>query len=47
MLTPKQIKIFEAFLLKPYKEFTYKEIKEYAREKSNSVIQKAILKFIA
>ena len=27
MLTPKQIKIFEAFLRKPYKELTYKEIK--------------------
>ena len=47
MLTPKQIKIFEAFLRRPYKELTYKEIKEYAKEKSNSIIQKAIAKFLA
>ncbi|PIU29860.1 hypothetical protein COT07_03760 [Candidatus Woesearchaeota archaeon CG07_land_8_20_14_0_80_44_23] len=47
MLTPKQIKIFEAFLRRAYKELTYKEIKEYSKEKSNSVIQKAIAKFLA
>lgn len=47
MLTPKQIRIFEVFLRKPYKEITYKEIKEYAKEKSNSIIQKAIVKFLA
>lgn len=47
MLTPKQIKIFEAFLRKPYKELTYKEIKDYSKEKSNSIIQKAIIKFLA
>lgn len=47
MLTPKQIKIFEAFLREPYKELTYKEVKEYQKEKSNSVIQKAIAKFLA
>lgn len=47
MLTPKQIKIFGAFLRRPYKEFTYRELKEYAKEKSNSIIQKAILKFLA
>ncbi len=47
MLTPKQIRIFEAFLIKPYKEFTYKEIKEFTKEKSNSIIQKAIIKFLA
>jgi predicted nucleotidyltransferase len=47
MLTPKQIKIFEAFLRKPYQELTYKEIKEYSKEKSNSIIQKAIIKFLA
>ncbi|MBS3138292.1 nucleotidyltransferase domain-containing protein [Candidatus Woesearchaeota archaeon] len=46
MLTPKQIKIFEAFLRKPYKELTYKEIKDYSREKSNSIIQKATVKFL-
>lgn len=47
MLTPKQIKIFEAFLRKPYHELTYKEIKEYSKEKSNSIIQKAVAKFLA
>ena len=47
MLTPKQIKIFEAFLRKPYKELTYKEIKDYSKEKSNSIIQKAIADFLA
>jgi len=46
MLTPKQIKIFEAFKKKPYKELTYKEIKDYSKEKSNSTVQKAIIKFL-
>ncbi len=46
MLTPKQIKIFEAFLRRPYKELMYREIKEYSKEKSNSIIQKAIGKFV-
>jgi predicted nucleotidyltransferase len=46
MLTPKQIKILDVFLRKPYKDFTFKEIKEYSKEKSNSIIQKAILQFI-
>ena len=47
MLTPKQIKIFEAFLRKPYKELTYKEIKEFSKKKSNSNIQKAVSKFLS
>jgi len=47
ILTPKQIKIFEAFLRKPFQELTYKEIKDYLKEKSNSIIQKAIVKFLA
>ena len=47
MLTPKQTKIFEAFLRKPYQELTYKEIKDYSKEKSNSNIQKAVVKFLA
>ncbi|MBU1199802.1 MAG: nucleotidyltransferase domain-containing protein [Nanoarchaeota archaeon] len=46
MLTPKQIKIFEAFLKQPYEELTYRDIKDYSNEKSNSIIQKAILKFL-
>jgi predicted nucleotidyltransferase len=47
MLTPKQIKIFEAFLRMPYKELAYREIKEYSKKKSNSLIQKALSKFLA
>ncbi len=47
MLTPKQIRIFEAFLRKPYKELTYKEIKDYSKEKSNSITQKAVVNFLA
>lgn len=46
MLTPKQIRIFEIFMRKPYEEFTYKEIKEFSKEKSNSIIQKAISKYL-
>jgi predicted nucleotidyltransferase len=47
MLTAKQMHIFEAFLSKPYQEFTYKEIKDYSKEKSNSIIQRSIVKFLA
>ena len=47
MLTPKQIRVFGAFLRRPYKEMTYREIKEFSKENSNSVIQKAIATFIA
>ncbi len=46
MLTPKQTRIFGAFLRRPYQELTYKEIKEYSNEKSNSIIQKAIVDFL-
>jgi predicted nucleotidyltransferase len=46
MLTPKQISIFEAFLKKPYKELTFREIKEFSKEKSNSSIQNAIAKYL-
>jgi len=47
MLTPKQIKIFEAFLRRPYNELTYQDIKCYSNEKSNSVIQNAVAKFLS
>jgi len=46
MLTPKQIKILSAFLRKPYKELTYKEIKHISKDRSNSIIQKAIGTFL-
>jgi predicted nucleotidyltransferase len=47
MLTPKQTRIFEAFLRNPYKEMTFRDIKEYGKEKSNSAVQKAIARFLA
>lgn len=47
MLTPKQIKIFGGFFKKPYKELTYKEIKDHSNEKSNSLVQKAVAKFLS
>jgi len=45
MLTPKQVRIFGAFLAKPFGELTYRQIKEFSEEKSNSVIQNAISRF--
>ncbi len=47
MLTPKQTRIFGAFLMRPYREMTYGEIKGYVGEKSNSVVQRAISRFLA
>ena len=47
MLSPKQIKIFEVFFKTPYKALTFKNIKDYSRGNSNSVIQIAIAKFLA
>ncbi len=47
MLTPKQITIFEAFKRTPFMELTYRNIKEFVNEKSNSIIQKAIICFLA
>ena len=46
MLTPKQVRIFEAFLRRPYEELTYKAIKEYSKGNSNSTVQCAIRAFI-
>ncbi len=46
MLNPKQITIFGAFCKHPYRELTYSEIKEITKEKSNSVLQRAIAAFI-
>lgn len=47
MLTPKQIGIYEAFLRTPYRELTFKDIKEHAKEKSNSLVQNAVARFLA
>ena len=46
MLTPNQIEVFDAFLRRPYKELTYKEVKEYSKQNSNSVVQNAIAAFL-
>ena len=45
MLTPKQVRIFGAFLAKPFGELTYRQVKEFSKEKSNSVIQNSISRF--
>ena len=46
MLTPKRIKILGIFLKNTFKEYTFKELKTYSKEKSNSVLQKAIKTFL-
>lgn len=46
MLTSKQTQIFGVFLKQPYKELTYREIKDYSEENSNSIIQNAVFKFL-
>lgn len=45
MITEKQLKIFSTFSQNIFKEYSFKEIKEYSNEKSNSLIQNAIKKF--
>jgi predicted nucleotidyltransferase len=46
MITKKQLKIFSIFLKNEFREYTYKEIKELSKEKSNSIIQNAIKSFL-
>lgn len=46
MLTEKQLKIFGIFGKNIFKEITFKELKDLCGEKSNSVIQNAIKKFL-
>jgi len=46
MLTSKQLKIFGLFIKNPFGEITFKDIKEYSGEKSNSLVQNAIRRFI-
>ena len=46
MLTTKQLKIFEIFIGNTFREYSYKEIKQYSKENSNSVIQNAIKNFL-
>lgn len=42
MITEKQLKIFEAFAKRPFAEFTRKQIKKEAKEKSNNALALAI-----
>ncbi|MEK6860229.1 MAG: nucleotidyltransferase domain-containing protein [Nanoarchaeota archaeon] len=46
MITKKQLKILSVFLRNEFREYTYKEIRELSKEKSNSVIQNAIKSFL-
>jgi len=46
MLTSKQLKIFSTFAWNPYKEYSYRELKESVKEKSNSVVQNAVSAFL-
>lgn len=46
MLTNKQLKIFGIFKENTFKEYSFKELKESLKEKSNSVMQNAIKKFL-
>ncbi len=46
MLTRKQLKIFGILGRNIFKEYTFKEIKQLSREKSNSVLQNAFKQFL-
>ena len=46
MLTSKQLKIFGLFSRNPFGEITFKDLKVYSGEKSNSMVQNAIRRFI-
>ncbi len=46
MLTKKQIKILNIFARGVFKEYSFKEVKELARENSTSIVQNAIKAFI-
>ncbi len=46
MLTSKQLQIFSVFIQNPFREYSFGEIKQYSGEKSNSVTQNAIKRFL-
>jgi len=46
MITKKQLKIFGLFGKNTFKEYTFKELKELSKEKSNSILQNAISEFL-
>lgn len=45
MITKKQLKIFQVFAKQPFAEFTLKQIKQLAKEKSNNALSLAIKQF--
>ena len=46
MITKKQLEILKVFCKNLFREYTFKEVKEISKEKSNSVIQNAIKVFL-
>src|SRR3989339_1682477 len=46
MITKKQLEILKSFNKNLFKEYTFKEIKEISKEKSNSVVQNAVKVFL-
>lgn len=46
MITPKQLKILGIFNRDAFREYSFKELKEFSNEKSNSVLQNAIKQFL-
>jgi len=46
MITKKQLKILEVFRENIFREYSYKEIGQRAKEKSNNTLQKAIRQFL-
>lgn len=47
MITKKQLKILNIFQRNSFREYSFKEIKELSREKSNSIIQNAAKAFLS
>lgn len=46
MLTSKQIRILGMFIRNPFKEYTFSDLRAESKEKSNSVLQNAIKRFL-
>jgi predicted nucleotidyltransferase len=45
MITEKQLNIFQVFAMQPFAEYTLKQIKDRAKEKSNNALEIAMRKF--
>ncbi|MFH1455394.1 MAG: nucleotidyltransferase domain-containing protein [archaeon] len=46
MITNKQLRIFSIFAWNPYKEYSFRGLKEAVKENSNSIIQNAVASFL-